>query len=139
MGILPSQIAPDLVPDSAAETTIPNYVTRKLAAEKRPICVDLDGTLIKTDALVEEIVTIFSSRSGIARLGSLATSDRATLKRRVSEIAGCSPDLLPYNTELIAYLNKKRQDGHLLVLATAADARVRLAKITLLIHDTAVP
>ena len=127
MGILPSQIAPDLVPDSAAETTIPNYVARKLAAEKRPICVDLDGTLIKTDALVEGIVTIFSSRSGITHLGSLATSNRATLKRRVAEIAGCTPELLPYNTELIAYLKKKRQEGHPLVLATAADARVAYA------------
>ena len=41
-----------------------------------------------------------------------------------AEIAGCTPGLLPYNTELISYLKKKRQEGHRLVLATAADARV---------------
>ena len=46
------------------------------------------------------------------------------LKQRVAEIAGCAPDLLPYDTELISYLMNKRQEGHRLVLATAADARI---------------
>src|ERR1700755_1196229 len=127
MSILESRLAPKLSPDDFVELTIPHGAARKLAAEKRPICVDLDSTLIKTDALVEGIVTIFSSRSGITHLGSLVTSNRATLKRRVAEIAGCTPELLPYNAELIAYLKKKRQEGHPLVLATAADARVAYA------------
>jgi 4-hydroxybenzoate polyprenyltransferase len=124
MSILESRLAPNLSPNNVSELTIPDGATRKLAAEKRPICVDLDGTLIKTDALVEGLVTIVSSRSGIAHLSSLVTSNRATLKRRVAEIAGCTPDLLPYNMEIISYLKKKHQEGHRLVLATAADARV---------------
>jgi hypothetical protein len=70
--------------------------------EKRPICVDLDGAVVTTDTLVE---------------------GRAALKRRIVELAGCAAELLPYNLAVRSYLHRKRQGGHLLVLATAADAR----------------
>jgi 4-hydroxybenzoate polyprenyltransferase len=140
MGAVQSQLASSLVQDGIAGIEIPADVTsaarigrantegvlahKELDAEKRPICVDLDGTLIKTDTLVEGLVSVVSSRSGLMHLGTLLTSSKARLKQRVAEIAGCAPDLLPYDTELIAYLKKKRQEGHYLVLATAADARI---------------
>jgi 4-hydroxybenzoate polyprenyltransferase len=95
--------------------------------EKRPICVDLDGTLVNTDTLVEGLLGILSSRPKPSQLLGLMTSNRALLKRRVAELSGCAPDLLPYNVALISYLQKKRQEGHRLVLATAADASIAKA------------
>jgi 4-hydroxybenzoate polyprenyltransferase len=95
--------------------------------EKRPICVDLDGTLVNTDTLVEGMVAVLSCRPKPSQLLSLMTSNRALLKRRVAELSGCTPDLLPYNTALISYLREKRQEGHRLVLATAADAGIAKA------------
>src|SRR5262245_36080151 len=110
------------------EATIADVATSKSLSyerlEKRPICVDLDGTLIKTDMLAEGLVAIFSSRHSVTEILALMTTNKALLKQRVAELVECAPELLPYNTELISFLRKKRQEGHQLVLATAADARI---------------
>jgi 4-hydroxybenzoate polyprenyltransferase/phosphoserine phosphatase len=91
---------------------------------KRPICVDLDGTLVNTDTLVEGLVAVLSGRHRASDLKGLLTLNRAVFKRRVAELAGCAAELLPYNLVLVSYLHKKREEGHRLVLATAADTRV---------------
>jgi 4-hydroxybenzoate polyprenyltransferase/phosphoserine phosphatase len=113
---------------SREETTLADVAASKSVSyerlENRPICVDLDGTLIKTDMLAEGLVAIFSSRHRVTQILALATTNKALLKQRVAELAESAPELLPYNTELISFLKKKRQEGHRLVLATAADARI---------------
>jgi 4-hydroxybenzoate polyprenyltransferase len=90
----------------------------------KPLCIDLDGTLVRTDSLIEGILSILSRRNGVANLVKAFTWSRAALKRNVAALANCSPELLPYNTELIAYLREMKSKGHRLILATAADARV---------------
>ncbi len=95
--------------------------------QKRPICVNLNGTLVKTDTLVEGLIGVLSSGRGLATLAGMLTLGRAALKQRVAEIAGCAADLLPYNSTVLAYLREKRQEGHRIVLATAADAGVAKA------------
>jgi len=95
--------------------------------EKRPICVDLDGTLVNTDTLAEGLIAVLSSGHGLSGLTGLLTLNRAALKQRVAELAGCAAELLPYNPAVLSYLHEKRQEGHRLVLATAADARVAKA------------
>jgi phosphoglycolate phosphatase-like HAD superfamily hydrolase len=103
------------------------FVNTKIVAPEnalKPLCVDLDGTLVRTDSLIEGILSILSRRNGIANLVKAFTWSRAALKRNVAALANCSPELLPYNTELIAYLREMKSKGHRLILATAADARV---------------
>lgn len=95
--------------------------------DKRPICVDLDGTLVHTDTLVEGLIAALSGRYGLSSLRGLLTLNRAALKQRVAELVGCTAELLPYNPVALSYLQAKRQEGHHLVLATAADARVAKA------------
>jgi 4-hydroxybenzoate polyprenyltransferase/phosphoserine phosphatase len=95
--------------------------------KKRPICVDLDGTLVQTDTLVEGLVAVLSGRYSLSRLAALLTLNRAALKQRVAEFVGCAAELLPYNPAVRSYLQEKRLEGHHLVLATAADARVAKA------------
>jgi 4-hydroxybenzoate polyprenyltransferase/phosphoserine phosphatase len=95
--------------------------------EKRPICVDLDGTLVHTDTLIEGLVAVVSNQRSLSDLSGLLTANRAVLKRRVAELTDCAAETLPYNQALIAYLREKRREGHRLVLATAADARVAKA------------
>lgn len=90
----------------------------------RPICVDLDGTLISTDVLVEGILAILSTGIGISHLPKLLVASRAELKRRVGELSNLNVELLPFNSELIDYLRLERQSGRRIVLATAADRRV---------------
>jgi 4-hydroxybenzoate polyprenyltransferase/phosphoserine phosphatase len=90
------------------------------------LCVDLDGTLIRTDALHESLLLLL--KSGLAGfLGALAAlfrHGRAAFKRSVSSRAAIRPDLLPYNEELVAYLKGESVRGRRLILVTAADSLV---------------
>ncbi|HEY8005377.1 MAG TPA: UbiA family prenyltransferase [Methylocella sp.] len=97
------------------------------AALAVPLCVDLDGTLIRTDTLVEGLVAVLTRRHVLSRLPLLLTSNRAMLKRRVAEYAPLDVALLPYNDAVLDYLRAQRAAGRCLVLATAADALVARA------------
>jgi 4-hydroxybenzoate polyprenyltransferase/phosphoserine phosphatase len=90
------------------------------AARRRPICVDLDGTLVNTDLLVEACLSIVSSRRGLLSLPALLRASRAEFKLRASALAELNPETLPYNSQLIAFLRRKKRAGYPIVLATAA-------------------
>ena len=87
-----------------------------------PLCVDLDGTLLRTDVLVEGLLAVASNWRLLARMPRLLTN-RAGLNQRVAELALLDPALLPYNENLLDFLRARRAAGQSLVLATAADAR----------------
>jgi 4-hydroxybenzoate polyprenyltransferase/phosphoserine phosphatase len=93
----------------------------------RPICVDLDGTLVNTDLLIEGFLTILSSRRGLMCLPQLLTFSRVDFKRRIGELADLRVELLPYNLELLAFLQEQKQAGRRILLATAADNRTAQA------------
>ena len=87
----------------------------------KTLCVDLDGTLLKTDILIEGMLSILARRGGFVELIRLATPRRAVLKNRVAALAQTSPELLPYNAEFIAFLRERKAAGQRIVLTTAAD------------------
>jgi len=89
------------------------------------LCVDLDGTLVRTDTLIETfIATVRQRPSTLVRLPAYALRGRAFLKRALAETGSVDPALLPYNRELLAYLQRCREAGRRLVLVTASDASV---------------
>jgi hypothetical protein len=88
-----------------------------------PLCVDLDGTLVRTDTLIEGFFALATSRSIVPVLGQLLNG-RAAFKQAVAAAAPLDPALLPYNETLLAYLREQKDAGRYLVLATAADQRV---------------
>ena len=72
-----------------------------------PLCVYLDGTLIKTDLLYETLLAALSRRPWIVFLLPVwLVSGRAHLKARLLEAAGegVDVDLLPLTDDLVAYL-----------------------------------
>ena len=88
-----------------------------------PLCIDLDGTLLRTDTLIEGFCALAASRSvGPVLLRLL--KGRAAFKQAVAAAAPLDPALLPYNETLLAYLRQQKAAGRYLVLATAADRRV---------------
>jgi 4-hydroxybenzoate polyprenyltransferase len=89
-----------------------------------PLCVDLDGTLVRSDTFVEGILDIVCRPGRIFELPSLCLRGRARLKQRVAELAKFDPKILPYNYQLITWLREQKAAGRTLVLATGADARV---------------
>ena len=88
----------------------------------RPLCVDLDGTLIKSDSLFDAVCQ-FMHRSP-ARFWQLPlwlAGGRARLKAEVARRAPLNASRLPYNTELVSYLRTEQRDGRQIYLATGAD------------------
>lgn len=94
---------------------------------KKPLCVDLDGTLVNTDTLMEGILAILSSPQKIVRAAQVVTTNRAAFKRRVADLADLAPELLPYNNKLIDYLREEKRSGRSIVLVTGADERLARA------------
>jgi phosphoserine phosphatase len=93
-------------------------------SKSKPICVDLDGTLVRTDTFTESLLPILFSIRGLANLRRSLTPSRPAFKQRVANLLGLVPDFLPYNWELVEYLREEKRDGRSIVLATAADERV---------------
>src|SRR5262245_58610757 len=90
-----------------------------------PLCVDLDGTLVRGDTLHEQFLRALLRRP-LAALGIpfAIVRGRAALKRRLSETRPPAAETLTYQPDLLDYLRREKQRGRELVLATAADARI---------------
>jgi len=89
------------------------------------LCVDLDGTLVQTDTLLEAILRLLKRepRMLFALLFWLLKG-RSYLKREVAARVNLNPAELPYCAELIAYLETEREAGTHIVLVTGADQRI---------------
>jgi 4-hydroxybenzoate polyprenyltransferase len=99
-------------------------VTESPAREPDPLCVDLDGTLIRTDTLVECVLSLSRRPLDLLRVPFWLFRGRAYLKRRIASASNIDVRHLPYNDELVEYLRDQHKNGRGLVLATAADAIV---------------
>lgn len=111
-----------------SETTAssPSIPTVEVALD--PICVDLDGTLLKTDVLYESFLLFVKRRSlEIARAPLWLLRGRAFLKQALAERVMPDVERLPYREDLLDHLRQERARGRSLVLATASDARVAMA------------
>ena len=93
-----------------------------LAGATAPVVVvDLDGTLIRSDLLVETASRFITARPLEApRMVAWLARSRAQLKAGLAEAAGIDAAGLPYNQNLIAWLQLQKAAGRRLVLATAS-------------------
>ncbi len=87
-----------------------------------PLCVDLDGTLVKTDTLVDSVLAMArqNPRAVLAIPGWLAQG-KAAFKRHVTQAVTLDVAALPYNRPLLEHLILQHQAGRAIYLATAAD------------------
>jgi phosphoserine phosphatase len=90
-----------------------------------PLCVDLDGTLITSNILLQELIEFLriSPLNLFAVLGWLLRG-RALLKERVGECVALNVAQLPYREDLLAHLRAEYARGRPLVLCTAANEQV---------------
>lgn len=90
-----------------------------------PLYVDLDGTLIRSDAAQEMLIATLRKPDGIrALLRAAMNRDVTQIKRVSADHALLDAARLPYNAEVVDYLAEARAEGRRVVLATAADAKV---------------
>ncbi|WP_296352122.1 UbiA family prenyltransferase [Ramlibacter sp.] len=91
------------------------------ATTLRPLVVDLDGTLIRTDLLHESASRFLLQRPLAApRLLAWLAAGKSVLKTRLAQSVALDAAVLPYDTELLAWLRAQKEQGRELVLATAS-------------------
>jgi 4-hydroxybenzoate polyprenyltransferase/phosphoserine phosphatase len=97
----------------------------------RPVlCVDLDGTLVRTDTLKESLIALLRRRPWmVLALPWWLLRGRAHFKAKVAAF-DFDPSLLPYNDDVLAFLRAERAAGRGIALATASHAKSarRIAK-----------
>lgn len=86
-----------------------------------PIVVDLDGSLIKTDLLVESAnEQLIANPKNVFKLFFWLQQSKACLKERLAELSQIDPASLPYNKALVAWLHQQKALGRIIILATAS-------------------
>jgi 4-hydroxybenzoate polyprenyltransferase len=87
-----------------------------------PLCVDLDGTLVKSDTLLDTVIVLARQSPGsLLRFPGWISQGRAAFKRQVSLLAAIDVVHLPYNQPLLEYLRQQHAEGREIYLATGAD------------------
>jgi len=90
-----------------------------------PICVDLDGTLVKTDLLLETFINVVKNDwVNLFRVPAWFFLGKAAAKEKLAKISSIDPATIPYNEKLLEYLKKERLNGGKIVLATASDQQI---------------
>lgn len=93
----------------------------ELTVPETVLVVDLDGTLTRTDTLVESLLIAVRHRPlAVAALFLHLGGGRAHFKEGVADLAGISPASLPWREDLIEYIQSERARGRRIALATAA-------------------
>lgn len=114
-------IWPENAPTSPSPTT-------GTAAIARPLCVDLDGTLVKSDTLVDSLLVLLRQKplDLLKAPGWLLRGGKAGLKSQVTSAVSLDVAHLPYNRPLLEYLEQQHGEGRGLYLATGADTKLAL-------------
>jgi 4-hydroxybenzoate polyprenyltransferase len=87
--------------------------------------VDLDGTLLRTDSLVECFVAFLRQRPwDLWRVPGWLAEGKAAFKRHLAGKASVDVDLLPVCDELVDWLRGEAAAGRKLILATGADESI---------------
>jgi 4-hydroxybenzoate polyprenyltransferase/phosphoserine phosphatase len=99
------------------------------ATPAKPLAIDLDGTLLRTDSLVEAMLRLAAHAPWrlLALLPLLFTAGRAAFKRRIAQAAVLDPATLIYNDDVLALAQTARAAGRPVLLVTAADEAVARA------------
>jgi 4-hydroxybenzoate polyprenyltransferase/phosphoserine phosphatase len=111
--------APVIAPEPGVEDTPPG---RAVLAPGVPLCVDLDGTLVKSDTLVDSVLVLARQRPAeILRIPSWIAQGKAQFKKHVTSAVTLDVEHLPYNRPLLEWLRAEHGAGRAIYLATAAD------------------
>jgi 4-hydroxybenzoate polyprenyltransferase len=115
--------------DSGQELVLPQpspvLLTDTTVAALRPLCVDLDGTLVKSDTLVDSLLILVRARPLLLfPLAGCLLRGKAAFKAFVTESVSLDVPHLPYNRALLKFLHQERARGRDLYLATGADVHL---------------
>ena len=95
-----------------------------------PLCVDLDGTLLRTDTLHEYAAAAMRDWPTLLRIPGWLVTGKAILKRNLASRIHLDASILPYNEDVIEYVREQRARGRRTILVTAADHQIATAVAT---------
>lgn len=91
----------------------------------RPLVVDLDGTLVLSDMLLESALDVTRDAPWkLLGIPGWLSQGKASLKRHLASFSTFDPSLLPYNAPLVDWLKGQKAGGRRLVLCTASDTSI---------------
>ncbi len=91
-------------------------------AAEAPLCVDLDGTVVRTDLAWECILSLFKSQPlALFLIPAWLLQGMARTKRELAERVKLDVTALPYRGECVSFLTEQREQGRQIGLVTAAD------------------
>jgi len=94
------------------------------ASLELPLCVDLDGTLARTDVLVESIFALLKQNFiYILFLPLWLLKGKAYFKQQIADRVELDVEQLPYHDEFLDYLKQQKALGRRLILATASNLK----------------
>jgi 4-hydroxybenzoate polyprenyltransferase/phosphoserine phosphatase len=90
-----------------------------------PLVIDVDGTLVKSDLLIETAFEFFARDPHLApKIVVWLRDGKAVLKRNIAAISQLNVAYLPYNEAVLSCAHAARQAGRKVYLASAADSRL---------------
>lgn len=96
-------------------------VASKQDARDIPLCVDLDGTLIRTDLLFESVCLLARKNPlFLLMLPLWLYRGKAFMKAQIAKRIAIDASNLPYNEAVLDWLRAEKANGRRLVLATAS-------------------
>jgi len=97
-------------------------MARAITDTLRPLCVDMDGTLLATDALWESLLILVREKwFYILLLPMWLLKGKAYFKRQIAKRVALDPSILPYRKDVLAFLEDEKASGREIILATASD------------------
>ena len=100
------------------------------------LCVDLDGTLIHSDLLLESFLLLIKDNPFYLLLVPFwLLGGKARLKREIASRVTLDGSALPYTKPLVAWLQEQKAAGRQLWLCTASDE----SSMTVLLVSNNVP
>ena len=90
-----------------------------------PLFVDLDGTLIKTDSMVEAVLSLVRSEPlALFEIITWLFKGKAGFKAELAKRITLNMAELPINTEMVSYLKDQAESGRKLILISASHQSV---------------
>ena len=95
---------------------------------KLPLCVDLDGTLCRSDTLFEAFLSLLKQQPLALLLAPFwLLGGRAAFKQKVAAGAELNVAALPWRQDLLDWLRGEKASGRQLLLVTGADQQIARA------------
>lgn len=90
-----------------------------------PLCVDMDGTLLRTDTLDESLLALLKQDPfSLLRLPHWLLRGRAVLKQQLAQRTHIDAQTLPRHEAVVDWLRQQKAAGRRLILVTGADRRI---------------